>query len=162
MQFPSAFIAVALAGMPAIISALVTEPIKSPIYPIPNSVVGHTPEALAHLHNTPVCGQMCRMDPQWKLAYSPKCLKLRTTEEKFACFCRSNAYQSALDICLKRQCSGDEREVVTRPCPHTFSGLGADMVLQARDLIVKTCQLYGVSCDEIYSPDRKFPSIAGA
>jgi hypothetical protein len=130
MQFPKAFIAVAvaLAGMPVIINAFVLEHIDSPINLI-LSVMEHTPDALANLHNTPMCGQICRLDSQWKDAYGSKCVKLRTTAEKFACLCRSHAYQFGLDSCLKRQCSGDEREVVPPQSPLTFPGFGVDLGL---------------------------------
>src|SRR5271170_4140261 len=71
----------------------------------------HSPQALSNLHSIPVCGQMCIFEPSYRDTYAPKCSHY-SGSERFACFCKSHAYQYKLDRCFKRQCSREKRKAV--------------------------------------------------
>ena len=75
------------------------------------TIMQHSPQALSNLHNIPICGQMCLFEPSYRDSFAPKCVHY-SGPERFACLCRSHAYQYKLDRCFKRQCTKDERTTV--------------------------------------------------
>ena len=75
------------------------------------TIMQHSPQALSNLHNLPICGQMCLFEPSSRDSFAPKCVHY-SGPERFACLCRSHAYQFKLDRCFKRQCTKEERKTV--------------------------------------------------
>jgi hypothetical protein len=113
MHLSKSILALALAAIP-------TFAIPSPLSGIVNQldpldviidVFEHKYPALVNLHSTPTCGQICQMDPQPQHQFAGLCMTFNK-DERFACLCRSSAYQYALEQCYLEQCSDDEIERV--------------------------------------------------
>jgi len=118
--FKSAVAVVALISIPTLINGLVE--IETPLG-LSLTVFQHLPQALHSLHNTPKCAQICLLDLQYKNKYASQCLT-SYGPDRFACFCRSHAYQLGMERCFTNQCSKVDRDSVFNPpfCPR-FCGL---------------------------------------
>lgn len=110
MRLPKILVIIGLTTTPTVIA----RPTEETAVEYAMTVMQHAPQALSNLHSTPICGQMCLFEPTYKDTFAPKCLHY-SGPERFACFCRSHAYQYKLDRCFKRQCSKDERRTVLLP-----------------------------------------------
>jgi hypothetical protein len=111
MHFSKSILALALAAMPALSSPL--SGIINHLQPL-DVILGVFElryPALVNLHSTPTCGQICQMDPQHQYQHASLCMTFNK-DERFACLCRSSAYQYALEQCYLEQCSDDEIERV--------------------------------------------------
>ena len=97
-----------LIGLPPVV---LSKPVEDTAVEFAMTIMQHNPQALSNLQNIPVCGQMCLFDPSSRDSFAPKCVHF-SGAERFACLCRSHAYQYKLDRCFKRQCSADERTTV--------------------------------------------------
>ena len=90
------------------------------------SLFEHEPPALALLHDLPYCGKTCIFDPERKAAVASKCLST-TKKGRFICFCENQAFQLALNDCLRAECFRDaDYDLVTSPshiAPHCLVDL---------------------------------------
>jgi CFEM domain len=103
--------------MPALASPTIfpeTE-VNDPMVQFGMNLLQHVPQALANLHSTPTCGQLCLLFERSREA-APACSKY-WGPDRYACFCRSPAYQFHLDKCFNAYCDEEERALV---CPFLF------------------------------------------